>query len=230
MGQEPTLTLNSDRPLSVKTTVLNKDIVWISLGHIATILFGLIGVRLFTELAPLDVFGGASLLTGAMLFIVSGLIAPVTQCHVRYQAEYTQQGQGDSYAWIVLLYALAASVLAASPIMIALLFMPEMRAGAGLTVLPIVLAWALATATRSVIVGRLNAERRQREYSQYLALESLLVLLVTAAALWLSVTVETILIGQVAGMVLTLCLLWHVPRKPKTQSRAESDFSSRVQQ
>ncbi|MEM9357042.1 MAG: oligosaccharide flippase family protein [Pseudomonadota bacterium] len=208
--------------------MLSTDVVWISLGHATTILFGLVGVRLFTELAPREVFGGASLMTGVMVFVVSGLIAPVTQCHVRYQAEYTQEGHGDRYAWTMMLLALATSVVAASLVMLALLFVAEMRAGAGLTILPIVLAWALATAIRSIIVGRLNAERRQRDYSQYLALEALLVLLLTAAALSLSVTVEAILFGQVAGMSLTFCLLWHVPCKPRKEVREKSDFLRRV--
>ncbi len=202
--------------------------IWISLGHAASILFGLIGVRVFTELAPRDVFGGASLLTGVTVFVVSGLIAPVTQCHVRYQAEYTQQGKGDRYAWLMMLHATAASAVAVCPLIIALSFMPETRAGAGWTVIPIVLAWALATAVRSINISRLNAERRQRAYSLYLAAESSLILLITFAALLLSATVEAILIGQVAGMVLTFCLLWHVPREPKSEGQIDSNFSKRV--
>jgi len=202
----------------------------IALGHGATILAGLVSVRLYTELVPRDVFGGANLLIGIMVLFTQGLVAPVTQTQVRYQADYTGRGLGQYYASLILRYALLASAVAAAPVLIACLLWPELRAGAGLAVVPLLFAWIVATSIKSVVVGRLNAERRQMEYSRFIGAEALSILVVTAIALSLSATIEAFIAGQFAGTVLALVLFGAGSRELLNLSRDEHDIARDVQQ
>ena len=187
---------------------LLREGAWITVGHAITILAGLLSVRIFTELAPQDVFGGANLLIGIMVVSMHCLVAPVTQTQIRYQAEYSARGLGDDYERTVWHLAMAASAMAAAPALAVLLVWPDARVGAGMAVIPLLLMWIITTTAKSVVVGRLNAERRQLSYGLFIAAEALTILISTTVALYLNASIEALIAGQIIGTTCPLLIFW----------------------
>ena len=125
--------------------VFTHEFIWISFGHVVTIVAGLLSIRLYTELAPREVLGGASLVMGAMTLLMNLIVAPFTQTQVRYQAEYSRLGQGDSYQVFILQHALVATLMAGVPMTACLLVWPATRLGSSVIVIPMLAVWALST-------------------------------------------------------------------------------------
>ena len=171
-----------------------------------TIVAGLLSIRLYTELAPREVLGGASLVMGAMTLLMNLIVAPFTQTQVRYQAEYSRLGQGDSYQVFILQHALVATLMAGVPMTACLLVWPATRLGSSVIVIPMLAVWALSTTLRNVLVGRLNADRRQRQYSRFIALEAVSIALATAVALLVWKSIEAFIAGQIVGLLLAIIL------------------------
>lgn len=193
---------------------LLREGVWITLGHAITILAGLLSVRIFTELAPQHVFGGANLLIGIMVVSMHCLVAPVTQTQIRYQTEYSARGLGDDYERTVWHLAMGASAVAATPALAALIVWPDARVGAGLAVIPLLSVWIITTTAKSVVVGRLNAERRQLSYGLFIAAEALTILIATTVALFCNASIEALIAGQIIGTACPLLIFWARHGKP----------------
>jgi O-antigen/teichoic acid export membrane protein len=183
---------------------LMREGTWIIAGHATAAISGVLSVRLFTELVPPVVFGGANLLIGMLGLASHVLIAPITQTQIRYHTVYQAGGTGDQFTGYIARLAAASATTIIVLVSICLQIWPDARMGAGPTV-PVWLAlWTAVWTTKAVLINRLNAERRQKFFALWAASDSILVLLSTSAMLVLWPTVEGFIAGQVVGMALTI--------------------------
>src|SRR5262245_32655192 len=183
---------------------LMQEGTWIIAGHATVGISGVLSVRLFTDLAPPVVFGGANLLIGMLGLATHVLVAPITQTQIRYHTAYQAGGTGDQFTGYIARLAAASATVIIVLVSIGLQIWPDGRMGAGPTV-PVWLAlWTVVCATKAVLINRLNAERRQKLFALWAASDSILVLLSTSAMLVLWPTVEGFIAGQVVGMALTI--------------------------
>src|SRR5262245_38834012 len=202
---------------------LMQEGTWIIAGHATVGISGVLSVRLFTDLAPPVVFGGANLLIGMLGLATHVLIAPITQTQIRYHTAYEVGGSGDQFTGYIARLAAASAIATIVLVSIGLQIWPDGRMGAGPTV-PVWLAlWILVGTTKTVLMNRLNAERRQKRFALWAASDSILVLLSTSVMLLLWPTVEGFLAGQVVGMTLTISffgapLLYSLVRRGTTNA------------
>ena len=181
---------------------LVRDGYWVLFGHLATILAGIVSIRLYTELAPQAVFGAANLLLGTLTLAMQTIIAPVTQTQVRFHNTYSDSGKGDTYLNFIARLAGCAALATSSLLCFILLIWPSLRLGAGPSVVVWLLGWILVSTYRNVSINAIQAERRQARYSAWLAAESGSQVLATWFFLMLSPQVESYVAGQLFGMLL----------------------------
>jgi O-antigen/teichoic acid export membrane protein len=185
---------------------LMREGTWIIAGHATAGISGVLSVRLFTELAPPAVFGGANLLIGMLGLATHVLIAPITQTQIRYHTVYQAEGIGDQFTGYIARLNAASATAIIVLVSIGLQIWPDGRIGGGSTV-PVWLGlWTAVWTIKAVLINRLNAERRQKLFALWAASDSILVLLSTSAMLVLWPTIEAFIAGQVIGMALTISL------------------------
>ena len=194
--------------------------LWVVAGHGVTLLTGLISIRLFTELAPQSVFGGANLLIGMLTLGMNALVAPIAQTQIRYHSAYNDAGVGDRYTRIVARLAALAALLIASLMTVLLLGWPALRVGGGATIVGWLAIWIAVSTCRGVLINRVHAERQQKRYALWLASEAVLTMVATATALFLWPTVEGYIAGQVCGAALATIGFARLPKRraPTTDS------------
>jgi O-antigen/teichoic acid export membrane protein len=74
---------------------LLQDGTWIAGLQVLAALGQLIGIRVLTEILPLQVFGEFNLWLGAVALVASGLANPTMQALLRYYPEYAALGKGE---------------------------------------------------------------------------------------------------------------------------------------
>jgi O-antigen/teichoic acid export membrane protein len=190
-----------------------RDGLWIGAGHATTVLAGIISIRIFTELAPASVFGGANLMLGMLSLGMSAALAPLAQTQIRYFMTHEQSGNGANYTRLIARYACLAAVILATISSAALLLWPMLRAGASLWIIAFVALWAVATAARAVLIGPVQAERRMQRYAAWISTEAVLLLTCTALALSLHPSIEAFIGGQAAAIALTVLMFGRLPRQ-----------------
>ena len=198
-----------------------RDGVWIMGAYGVTIISGLVSVRLFTELAMPSVFGGANLLLGVLTLGTQTLLAPITQTQLRYHSAHRDEGNADAYTWRIAKYAGSAAVLMIIVLAIVLLAWPAARAGAHIWVIPDLAAWTIASTYRSVLINRIQADRRQKYYSLWLGSEALSTMACTAVVLYFSPTIEGYIGGQALGVTLTALAYGRIPKRPPAAARQD---------
>lgn len=203
---------------------LTRESLWIVAAHALNAIAGIASIRLFTQLAPQSTFGGANLLIGVLTLGMHTLIAPATQTQVRYQSFYADRGTGDAYTWLVIRLSLACAFAMVIGMCVVLLVWPAARAGAGASVVGLLAIWILVSTAKAVLLGRLNAERRQKQYALWVACEAVFLLLCTGGALALWPTVE----GYIAGQTLALASSMILFGGPQMWRLARASTSERV--
>jgi O-antigen/teichoic acid export membrane protein len=179
---------------------LVREGMWIAAGHGVTAVAGLVSIRLFTELASQSVFGAANLLIGMLTLGMHALLSPITQTQIRYHTAYNDAGNGDAYTWLIARLAAGAAAGIIALVAAVLLLWPETRGGAGLSVIAWLAAWVAVSAWRNVLIGRVQAERRQKRYALWVGTEALLMMACTGGMLALWPTVEGYVAGQIIGL------------------------------
>ena len=66
-------------------------------GNGIAALVGIAALRLYTELAPAEVFGSANLLLGVLGLGSSVFVMPIVNTQIRYQTEAAKEGYGDRF-------------------------------------------------------------------------------------------------------------------------------------
>jgi O-antigen/teichoic acid export membrane protein len=187
------------RLLALGKQRLLREGLWVSLGYGATIASGLIGVRLFTELAAPSVFGGANLLLGMVTLGIHIFVSPIAQTQIRFHSAYLKKNEGDEFTGVISRLTLLVCLLLSAAAAVCLLLWPNLRAGASPLAVLLLAGFIFASVYRGTMLGRLQAERRQRSYSIWVATEAFAILGMTGFALYFSPTIEGFISGQLLG-------------------------------
>ena len=168
--------------------------------YVIVALVGVGAIRLLTGLAPPAVFGEANLLLVSLQLGVTVVSQPFTTTQLRYHSAEADAGRADGFSRAILLWTCAASGAIS---LLAVLGWAVMRRSHSSQLGPQGLAGLVllvfATAVRSVIFGRYQAERRNFSYGALLALEAFFAAMGATIGLWLSPTVDGYIIGQACG-------------------------------
>lgn len=183
---------------------LVRDGLWLAGGHGITVVTGLISIRLFTELAPPAVFGGANLLLGMLTLGMHTLIAPITQTQVRFHSNYADAGEGLAYTKLIARFLSIPAGFLIVLMAAVLIAWPALRLGAGAGIIGLIAFWIAVSTARGVLINRVQAERMQRRYGLWVACEAILTLLTTALCLHLWPSIEGYIAGQAGAITLAL--------------------------
>ena len=177
-------------------------------GHIAIALVGVAALRLYTELAPTDVFGEANLILGALTLGLQVFIAPFTAAQLRFHTEADARSAGNAFTRSALAWslgaALALTVVALTSFVIWSHIYEHPLTALSLTALAM---WPAAMAARNVFMNRLHAERRQAVYIGLQVTEAILVVALTGAALAWTATTGSFMFGQALAPAVLLLVV-----------------------
>jgi O-antigen/teichoic acid export membrane protein len=189
------------------------------LSYAATALVGMGSLRLYTELAPRSVFGESNLLLTMLTLGVQLFVAPFTNTQLRYHTEAQERGSADAFTQTALSWSLRAATWLGLAAFVACLLTSMLHGPMlGPIVGAIVVAWVLATTTRNVLMGRIQAERRRAAYAGLQVMEAVLLAALTATALSISADITFFMAGQLAATVLLVALLARVSPWPSAAS------------
>ncbi len=181
-------------------------------GYVVVAAVGMVALRLYTELAPAAIFGKANLLLTMLPLGLQLFVAPFTNTQLRYHTEAQAHGTADAFTREALIWALRGAAGLAGLAFIACLLCgrfggPEL----GVAVAVTTAAWIFAMTFRNVLLSRLQAERRRLSYSALTMFEAIMLAALTTAALRITATVESFLLGQVLAVVslVILAVLTH---------------------
>ena len=171
------------------------------LGTLLNALIGIAALRVYTHLAPAQVFGGANLILGILGLGFQLFVQPVVSTQLRYHTEARRAGHGDSFTVQTLGWALVAAALAAGLALIGL----TLWSGGGNSDLSIGISvaavfWILVNASRGVFFARFHAEQRMTPFVWLRVLEACLIALMTGVLLVLAASQEAFVWGQVLGL------------------------------
>jgi O-antigen/teichoic acid export membrane protein len=203
------------------------------LGNGAVALIGIAALRIYTELAPAEVFGAANLVLGALALGAQLFLQPIASTQLRYHTEAAQAGEGDSFSREVLRWQLAAaavlSVVACGVLTAWSLVGTEHL---GPVMLAAAVTWVFASALRNVLMCRLHAEQRMTSYMMLRVAETLLAVLATSTALAIVARAESFVWGQALGLAALVAVIGVVAPWPgwrlASGGRASADFLEKL--
>jgi O-antigen/teichoic acid export membrane protein len=205
----------------------------IVVGQVAVASLGITALRLYTNLAPPDVFGESNLILSALALGLQVFVAGFTAAQLRYYSEAEARRAGDEFTREAMIWALRATAVLAGLIVFSwavarmmgkVVYTPSLVASG--------IAWLFAMVLRNVFLCRIQAERRQAAYARIQVIEALLLLVVTLIALRLAPRVESFLLGQTLAIVLLLVVILMGEKSARTvfgaHSAANTGFLSKA--
>ena len=171
-------------------------------GYVAVAVVGMLALRLYTELAPAEVFGQANLLLTALTLGLQIFVAPVTNTQLRYHTEAAAEGKANAFTREAGVWALRSAAVLAILASIACLLCGRLGGPTlSVTIALAVAGWVFAMAARNVLLSRLQAERRRLAYSALSVFEAVMLALLTAVALRIEASTASYLFGQVLAIL-----------------------------
>jgi O-antigen/teichoic acid export membrane protein len=169
----------------------------VAVGNGVIALVGVLALRIYTELAPAEVFGAANLALTAMGLAFQLFIHPIVATQLRYQTEATQAGHGDRFAAEAFRWGLAVSIGVAVLAVIGFAaYSIVANARIGSPMLVAAAGWIVIVTCRHMLMARLHAEQQMMSYMTLRVGEAALIVLVTACALKIAPWPESFVWGQ----------------------------------
>ncbi len=161
------------RPLSINLSNARARILgegaWVASGQMASALAVLAGTRLLTEYLPAEVYGTISLLLGLASLGTTIACGPFFQTALRFYPEAVKKGQAPYLRKIVNGFLFrAAGVLICVFAVLWVIF----RQRISIVLLILLAGLLIVDVTRTRETNFLNADRRQRPYAAWLALDA----------------------------------------------------------
>ncbi len=186
-------------------------------GHIATALIGIAALRVLTELAPKEVFGNTSLVMTLLGLTQHFFVAPFTNTMLRYHTESGSREIQDTAAGQTLGWSLAGSAVAAVLMCAGLAILRPSSLSLGIAGMAASAIWLVASAVKTVLVSRLQAEQRRVGYSAVLVLDAFFIAGMPALALLVEPSSDGYVAGQAAAavatsLIVTIAVPWPVFR------------------
>lgn len=163
---------------------------------------GVVALRLYTELAPPDVYGMASLILGSLTLASQCVIQPIAATQIRYHTQAVSENRAESFTAEALTLVLAGtSILALAATAVLMLFLAGKISYALGTAIAGGL-WLVLTGVRSVLMSRLHAEQRMRRYMALRVFESAVTIAATTILLLAaSAHPAALVVGQCIGIL-----------------------------
>jgi O-antigen/teichoic acid export membrane protein len=169
-------------------------------GNGLVALIGVLALRVYTELAPAEVFGAANLVLTALGLAFQLLIHPIIATQLRYHTAAVQAGEGDRFTGEALRWGLAVSVgltVLGGIAFVAYAIAVDARTDA--LMLLAAAAWIVIATLRHVLMARLHAEQQMTSYMVLRVAEAAFMVLATACVLRATLRPESFVWGQVAA-------------------------------
>ena len=184
-------------------------------GQIFVALAGIVTLRLYTEVAPRQVFGQANLILSALNLGLQVVVLPFVSVQLRYLSEAEAAGQGARFSTDARRWSLRAATVLAALVCVA---MPLARvAGApscGWIALVAAVVWIYAMAVRHLAIARLQSLSRRKTYVALQALEPVLLGAFTFGALKIAQSADAYLVGQALAVLLFMAVAAAWARRP----------------
>jgi O-antigen/teichoic acid export membrane protein len=169
-------------------------------GNGLVALIGVLALRVYTELAPAEVFGAANLVLTALGLAFQLVIHPIIATQLRYHTGAMQAGDGDRFTGQALRSGLAASVgLTALGSVGFAAYSLAIDAPVDALMLFAAAGWIVIVTFRHVFMARLHAEQRMTSYMALRVAEAACMVLATACALQIALRPESFVWGQVVA-------------------------------
>lgn len=183
------------------------------LGNGMSALLGVVALRLYTELAPPDVYGTANLIIGTLTLAIQCVIQPVSATQIRYHTLAVADGHADAFTAEALFVAVAGTTLLGVASAAALVLFLSGSLSYSLATAVAAGLWLVLSGVRSTFMGRLHAEQRMRSYMSLRVLESALTIVVTCLLLFaFPPHPASLIVGQCVGFLGVLS--WFAARAP----------------
>lgn len=216
-----------DKKKIIQHKHLIKEGGWVFIGQVSTALIGLIGLRIFTEIAPADILGSATLLLGALSLLKNLMIAPIGNTQLRFHSEYLNKGYAKWFDInIKILYRKSISLSIAIIVItfIALIYFSSYKFN--FLLLFILILYYIVGALKGNKINRLSAERRQKYIAIWQIVEAFLINTFFIIALLLVTNVESYLTGQSLALLVSLIIFGFITfPKIKKDHKEDLDIS-----
>lgn len=185
--------------------------IWVFVGQFFGAVGGIIGIRILTELTPQDIWGQANLLLGLLIIGRNIFVGPFQNAQFRFHAEYAAIGKRQWFTREIRRLEWRATALFAGVAAVGFAIWKLASASmlSWLLLLPVVVLIAAET-QRVILTTPLHAERRRVIPSLWASLEQWALVLASAAALMLQVSVESYMIGRTLGTIFCLVLFGYL--------------------
>lgn len=203
------------------------------LGNGLTAILGIVALRLYTELAPPEIYGMANLVLGSLALASQCVVQPVTATQIRYHTEAADQGRGDDFTAEALFVVFCGTVVLGLAAAVVLALFLWGAVSHVLATSASVAIWSVLSGGRAVYMGRLHAGQQMRVYMLLRVCESALTIAATCLLLYaLSPHPAAFVVGQCAGFLcITIYLAAESPLPLKRMlalRRLEADFRSKL--
>ncbi|HLX61627.1 MAG TPA: lipopolysaccharide biosynthesis protein [Planctomycetota bacterium] len=194
--------------------------LWVLTGLGGAALAQLAGLRIFTEFALPRDFGEANLLLLTLMLCRSVFVGPFSNAQMRHHPDYAHAGRANWYTHEIgrlIWYSSGICALA-----VAIIFFVWSLSQTGQPrwgILGGMIAVIALETPKTLLINRLNAERRQARLALWTIVEALGITLCSAVLLYRWRNAEAFLAGQAAGTSLALLanqFLWRPTWAPDT--------------
>lgn len=177
-------------------------------SQVVVALLGVLALRLYTDLVTPAVFGESNLVLSALGLGLQLFVAGFTAAMLRFYSDSESKGTAEEFTRETMTWALRAATALVLLLVAALLIarlLGVVRYSAAVAVGGV--GWIFAMTVRSVLMSRIQAQRRQSAYARLQVLEAALLVAATSAALHLAPSVESFLLGQTLAIALLVSFI-----------------------
>ena len=192
---------------AMRRTRIFRHLGWSAFGQVTLASAGLVGIRIFTELAPPYVFGTANLLIAILGLGISVAVGPITNTQLRYHSRFAAEDAAGPLTGTIIRFALLAAALLAVMV-IGGLIVSALALDFKLSIWLVLLmaAWPPIYALRNTFLNRIVAERRQHVQAAWESVEAVAMVAVTGLALLLFASPEMFLAGNLLAVTFVAIL------------------------
>lgn len=211
---------------NLRKTRMVGHLAWSIAGQGSVAIIGLGSVRVFTELAPPEVFGTANLLITMLMLLANIGVNPVTNTQALYHARHAASGEEGPFTRAILRLALLGGTIASLIATVGYLSWAGTQGrDLQLGMAAILLVWIPVQAFRNVVLMRVSAERRQARHSAWVTAEAAATFVLVVGALLIAATPVMFLAGHLAAIALVAVTFYVTsPAERQLRRSARSDF------
>lgn len=185
------------------------------LGNGLSALLGIAALRLYTELAPPEIYGMANLILGSLTLASQCIIQPVAATQIRYHTQAVGEGRAEAFTAEALAITLIGTAMLGAASAAVLAFYLWGKISYVFATAAAASIWPVLSGLRSIFMGRLHAEQLMRVYMGLRLVESAVAIVVTCLLLFaFSPNPAAFVLGQCAGISVVVCYFGVTTARP----------------